>query len=282
MCPPASLPTTSLAPSEATPSAAARNPPAQLSGTAGCSIELVDSQLHYLSDAFRQRSLKAAVFNFLRSRSRQTLQDVHALRSVTLRIERGERVGLIGHNGAGKSTLLKAIAGIYPLSGGTRKVIGEVRALLELSLGFESEATGRENVAYRALLLGAHPAKIRELSPSIIEFSDLGEFIDYPVKTYSAGMMVRLAFAISTAIGGEILLLDEILGAGDITFMRKAKARIESLISDAHILLFATHDLSSVRSMCNRVLVMDHGHLIYDGPVEQGIDFYTNLSANGR
>ena len=126
-----------------------------------------------------------------------------------------------------------------------------------------------------ALLLGAHPSTIRELSPSIIEFSDLGEFIDYPVKTYSAGMMVRLAFAISTAIGGEILLLDEILGAGDITFMQKARARIENLISDAHILLLATHDLASIRVMCNRVLVMDHGRLVFDGPVEEGIALYT-------
>jgi lipopolysaccharide transport system ATP-binding protein len=274
---PASLDATALARAEGTSAMTDR-----ASGTGGCSIELVDSQLHYLSDAFRQRSLKAAVFNLLRSGSAHTLRDVHALRGVTLRIDRGERVGLIGHNGAGKSTLLKAIAGIYPLSGGTRKVIGEVRALLELSLGFESEATGRENVAYRALLLGAHPARIRELSPSIIEFSDLGEFIDYPVKTYSAGMMVRLAFAISTAIGGEILLLDEILGAGDITFMQKARARIENLISDAHILLLATHDLVSIRAMCNRVLVMDHGHLVHDGPVEEGIDFYTKLAASGR
>jgi lipopolysaccharide transport system ATP-binding protein len=242
---------------------------------ADCSIELVDAQLHYLSDAFRQRSLKAAAFNLLKGRSTAALRDVHALRGVTLRISRGERVGLIGHNGAGKSTLLKAIADIYPLSGGVRKVVGEVRALLELSLGFESEATGRENVAYRALLLGVHPATIRELAPSIIEFSDLGEFIDYPVKTYSAGMMVRLAFAISTAIGGEILLLDEILGAGDITFMKKAKDRIESLISDAKILLLATHNLASIQDLCNRVLVMDHGCLIYDGPVEVGIARYT-------
>jgi lipopolysaccharide transport system ATP-binding protein len=241
-----------------------------------CSIELTRAQLHYVSDAYRQMSLKATVFNSLRRRPGVALADVHALRDVTLRIDAGERVGLLGPNGAGKSTLLKAIAGIYPLSGGERRVVGEIRALLELSLGFESEATGRENIMYRGLLLGRRPREIRAMAPSIVEFADLGEFIDYPVKAYSAGMMVRLAFSISTAVGGEILLLDEILGAGDLAFMRKAKARIDSLVKDANILMLATHDLSALRSLCSRLLLFDHGRIVYDGNVEQGIALYAS------
>ena len=239
-----------------------------------CAIELVDAQLHYVSDAYRQMSLKASVFNALKGRRGAALANVHALRDVTLSIAAGERVGLLGPNGAGKSTLLKAIAGIYPLSGGNRIVAGEIRALLELSLGFESEATGRENIMYRGLLLGRHPREIRALAPSIIEFADLGEFIDYPVKAYSAGMMVRLAFSISTAVGGEILLLDEILGAGDLAFMRKAKVRIDSLVQGANILVLASHDLGALRSLCSRLLLFDHGHIVYDGNVDEGIALY--------
>lgn len=242
-----------------------------------CSIKLSNAQLHYASDAYRQRSLKATVFNALKRQPGAALANVHALRDVTLRVGPGERVGLLGPNGAGKSTLLKAIAGIYPLSGGERSVVGEIRALLELSLGFESEATGRENIMYRGLLLGRHPREMQAMAASIVEFADLGEFIDYPVKAYSAGMMVRLAFSISTAVGGDILLLDEILGAGDLAFMRKAKVRIDSLVRGANILVLATHDFSSLRSMCSRLLLFDHGRIVYDGNVEEGIALYTSV-----
>ena len=154
-----------------------------------------------------------------------------------------------------------------------------LRALLELSLGFESEATGRENIMYRGLLLGRHPREIRAIAPSIIEFADLGDFIDYPVKAYSAGMMVRLAFSISTAVGGEILLLDEILGAGDLAFMRKAKVRIDSLVKGANILVLATHDFAALRSLCSRLLLFEHGRNVYDGDVDKGIALYASANS---
>ena len=165
-----------------------------------------------------------------------------------------------------------------PLSGGERNVAGDVRALLELSLGFESEATGREHHVSRAVA-GPAPGEIREIAPSIIAFADLGDFIDYPVKAYSAGMLVRLAFSISTAVGGEILLLDEILGAGDLAFMRKAKQRIDSLVKGANILVLATHDFASLRALCSRLLLFEHGRIVYDGDVDKGIALYASANS---
>jgi lipopolysaccharide transport system ATP-binding protein len=150
--------------------------------------------------------------------------------------------------------------------------------LFNLSLGFEPYATGRDNILYRGLLLGMTPKAMRGLEAEIVEFADIGEFIDYPLMTYSAGMQVRLAFAISTAIGGDILLLDEVIGAGDADFMAKAKRRIMQLVEGAEILLLASHDHGALRSMCARGLVLDHGAIVYDGDISPAIDFYMSTS----
>ena len=177
-------------------------------------IALQNVDLHYASVAFRERSLKTMLGSLLNpKRERSAVVDIHALKQVTININAGERVGLLGHNGAGKSTFLKMVAGLYPISSGSRTVEGVVRSLFDLSLGFEPDATGRENILYRGLLLGLSPTFMRSIEQEIVDFADLGEFIDYPIKTYSAGMQVRLAFAVSTAVGGDILLLDEVVGA---------------------------------------------------------------------
>ena len=239
-------------------------------------IHLEGVNLHYASSAFRETSLKTALASLLAppGKRKPKVADIHALKDVTLDIGPGERVGLLGHNGAGKSTFLKMVAGLYPISSGHRRVDGVVRALFDLSLGFEPDATGRENILYRGLLLGLSPKFMRTIEDEVVAFADLGEFIDYPIKTYSAGMQVRLAFAISTAVGGDILLLDEVVGAGDADFMGKAKARIAELIERAEILILASHDTGTLRQLCRRGLVFDHGRIVFDGGIDEAIEAY--------
>lgn len=242
-------------------------------------IKLEGVNLHYSSVAYQERSLKSWLAKLARANSsKQTVTDVHALKNVNLEIHEGERVGLLGHNGAGKSTFLKTVAGLYPTSSGRLHVQGKVRSLFDLSLGFEPDATGRENILYRGLLLGLSPKYMRSIQDEIVEFADLGEFIDYPIKTYSAGMQVRLAFAISTSVGGNILLLDEVIGAGDANFMIKAKKRITALIEQAEILVLASHDFGTLKEICQRGLVFHKGQIVFDGPILEAVSKYKDVN----
>lgn len=240
---------------------------------------LQDVDLYYASAAYKERSLKSLLAHlFTQHAASAEIRDIHALKNINLEIRGGERVGLLGHNGAGKSTFLKAVAGLYPISNGILKVEGKVRSLFDLSLGFEPDATGRENILYRGLLLGLTPRFMREKEAEIVEFADLGQFIDYPIKTYSAGMQVRLAFAISTSVGGDLLLLDEVIGAGDANFMTKAKQRIAQLIEQAQILVLASHDFNALKSLCQRGVVLHLGEIIYDGLINQAVDQYKKVN----
>lgn len=244
------------------------------------SIKLESVHLHYSSVAFKERSLLTLLGSVWRRRqTTHKIQDIHALKNINVSIRSGERVGLLGHNGAGKSTFLKTVAGLYPISSGSCNVHGDIRSLFDLSMGFEPDATGRENILYRGLLLGQTPTFMRDKADEIVAFADIGEFIDYPIRTYSAGMQVRLAFAISTLVGGDILLLDEVIGAGDANFMAKAKIRITKLIEQAEILVLASHDLGSLNDICDRGLVFHHGEIIFDGPIKESINAYKQ--ANG-
>lgn len=242
-------------------------------------ISLQSVNLHYDSVAFKERSLKSLLAGvFHRNSQKVEIQHVHALKNISLEIKGGDRVGLLGHNGAGKSTFLKTIGGLYPVSSGIVQVQGEVRSLFDLSMGFEPDATGRENILYRGLLLGLTPRFMRIKESEIVEFAGLGKFIDYPIKTYSAGMQVRLAFAISTAVGGDILLLDEVIGAGDANFMEKAKQRIANLIEQAEILVLASHDFSALKNLCTRGLVFHHGEIFFDGPIADAVLSYKKIN----
>jgi lipopolysaccharide transport system ATP-binding protein len=238
-------------------------------------IRIRNATLSFPSSAYNALTLKEEVFKILNLGQRtRLLYDVIALRGVDLDIREGEKVGIIGRNGAGKSTLLKAMAGIYPLQSGTIDTFGRIRSLFELSVGFEPDATGRENITYRGLLLGETPKGVKEKEDAIIEFAGLGDFIDYPLKTYSAGMMVRLAFAISTSIAGDILLLDEILSAGDAAFQGKARSRMLELIDQAKIIVLVSHDMTAIQTMCNRAIYLRDGRVVADGKVDEVVQIY--------
>jgi ABC-type polysaccharide/polyol phosphate transport system ATPase subunit len=202
-------------------------------------------------------------------------QTVEALRGVSLRMREGERLGIIGHNGAGKSTLLRVLAGIYRPTSGVCDVQGSIGSLFDLALGFEPDATGWENIRYRGYLQKETPASIRQKAQEIAEFSELGPKLGMPIKYYSSGMLVRLAFSISTCIEPEILLVDEVLAAGDLAFRNKARDRIRQLMKRARLMVMVSHDLGSLGQMCDRAIWLAKGQIRQDGPPEEVIAAYT-------
>ena len=203
------------------------------------------------------------------------MMEVCALRDLDLQVRPGERLGIIGHNGAGKSTLLKLLAGIYEPSRGKRIVEGRISSLFDLMLGFEPEATGWENIRYRGYLQGETPRSIGRKMNAIADFTELGRFLDVPVRYYSAGMLVRLAFAIATAIEPEILLVDEVLTVGDMSFQDRARQRMGEMMAQAELIVVVSHDLNKLPCICNRGIWIDGGHLRLDGPIQKVIQAYT-------
>lgn len=197
-----------------------------------------------------------------------------ALSYISLKFAPGDKVAIIGKNGAGKTTLLRTINGVYVPFSGSINVNGKIRSLLELSFGMDQEATGSENLILRAELLGVNRQYIKKNLDKIIEFTELGDAIDRQIKTYSSGMLLKLAFAISTIGNPEILLMDEWMSVGDVSFQRKAESKLLNIVNNASIFIIATHDLDLVSSLCNRVIYMSEGYVVYDGGVEQGIDKY--------
>jgi ABC-type polysaccharide/polyol phosphate transport system ATPase subunit len=204
------------------------------------------------------------------------IMEVRALQDVSLRIGEGERVGIIGHNGAGKSTMLKLLAGIYPPTQGKRTVEGHISSLFDIALGFELDASGWENITYRGYLQGETPTTIKEKIQGIADFSELGDFLNMPVRYYSAGMLVRLAFSIGTAIDPEVLLVDEVLSVGDMAFQAKARGRMREMMDKARLIVMVSHDLGSLAQFCTRGVWMDHGCLRMDGPIDDVIAAYTS------
>ena len=205
-------------------------------------------------------------------------KEVHAIDNVSIKIKKGESVALFGRNGAGKSTLLKMITQVtYPTSG-TITVNGRVSALLELTAGFDSEFTGIENIEFRGHLLGLKEEEIKALIPKVEEFAELGEYMYQPVRTYSSGMKARLGFAINVNIHPEILIVDEALSVGDVSFRKKCLEKVRELLAqDGITFLFVTHSTSVAGEFCKRGIVMKKGKLKFDGDIEDATDYYTKL-----
>jgi lipopolysaccharide transport system ATP-binding protein len=199
---------------------------------------------------------------------------VRALSNITARFEVGDRVGLVGHNGSGKSTLLRVLGGIYKPTAGTVERSGVVGSLLDISLGMSMDATGRENIYLRGALQGLTRRQVDALIPGIIDFSELGDFIELPMRTYSSGMLLRLAFSVSTVLSPDILLMDEWLAVGDEAFQLKAEQRLHEVVSKSSILVIASHSANLIRSQCNRVLFLQHGKLVADGSPEDVLPQY--------
>ncbi|WP_213297272.1 ABC transporter ATP-binding protein [Paraburkholderia sacchari] len=246
-------------------------------------IELKGATLDLPIYDVQGRSLKKQV---LRMGRRNTIAEgndgvivVRALDNVDLRFDAGDRIGLIGHNGAGKSTLLRMMAGIYSPTHGEVRSEGKIVPLLDISLGMDENSTGMQNIRLRGLLLGMSDAEIRAKQQSIADFCELGDYLDLPLRTYSSGMRVRLAFAVSTAVDAEILLLDEVMGVGDASFMHKAQDRLADLHSRAEIVVLAMHANAEIRKVCNKALWMDRGHVRAFGPVEEVVSAYEAATA---
>ncbi len=206
-------------------------------------------------------------------------QIVHALRDVTLRLDAGSRLALIGPNGSGKSTLLKVLYGIYPPTSGSLNVSGSKDALFNIQLGFRREATGRRNIELRGLINGWTRAEVRERTDEIVAFSELGDFIDLPIKLYSQGMAARLAFAIATSGRPDILLMDEWIGAGDASFQKKAKTRLAAMLNDAGIIVLASHNQAILKATCTHGLVLQRGKTAFLGRLEEALAFHDESRA---
>jgi ABC-type polysaccharide/polyol phosphate transport system ATPase subunit len=207
---------------------------------------------------------------------------VRALNEITFTLEHSDRLALIGHNGAGKTTLLRVIAGIYtPMRGRVRRV-GKVAPLFDTGFGMDPEATGYENIRLRGLYLGLSKKEIDDRIDEIADFAELGSFLGMPLRTYSAGMQTRLAFAVSTSMDPEILLLDEQIGAGDAAFMAKASRRLEDLVARSGILVLASHSDDAVRRFCTKGLLLEQGSVKFAGSAEEALEAYRTLGAPRR
>jgi len=223
------------------------------------------------------RSLKRALIGTVSGRVAADTKRrvvVQALRDISFKLRKGDRLGLIGGNGAGKTTLLRTLAGIYEPQAGRVHVEGSLNALLDPNLGMNVDLTGRENIMLRGLYNGLSVAAIRRLEEDVAGFAGLDEFLDLPVRTYSSGMMVRLGFAMATAIRPQVLLMDEWFLAGDAVFMERARVRLEDMVRGADILVLSTHVTSVVQSWCTRAIWLDQGRVRLDGPPETVVAAY--------
>jgi ABC-type polysaccharide/polyol phosphate transport system ATPase subunit len=231
----------------------------------------------YGSQKMLRQELAARVGGLMRREGRHHRLTIHALENVSIAIRHGDRIGLLGLNGAGKSTLLRVLAGVYEPAVGRVVIDGRVSPLFNTSPGLDMDDTGYENIITCGLFLGMTREEIAQKTPGIAEFTELGNYLSLPCRTYSMGMLSRLGFAIATSLDPEILLLDEGIGAGDVRFAERAAKRVDALIERANILVLASHSDSLIRSMCNKALLLHNGRVVAAGGVEDVIGAYRTL-----
>lgn len=237
------------------------------------SIELFGVTLDYAVYSVRAQSIRSSVMNLAVGgrfmKDNRDITVIRALSNIAFKIEEGDRLGLIGHNGSGKTSLLKVLAGIYEPSEGVVDIKGRVTSMINLGAGMDPEASGLQNIYNMGLMRMVRKSVIKERVPAIVAFSELGAFIDMPVKTYSAGMIARLVFGVATELPADILVLDEWLGAGDSSFSAKAAKRMQDFVAQAKMLVLASHSEPLIRDVCNKVCVLDGGRMQYFGPTEE-------------
>jgi ABC-type polysaccharide/polyol phosphate transport system ATPase subunit len=231
----------------------------------------------------RAGELKVRFLGLFHRNKRETIEEFWALRGISAGIGQGEAVGVVGRNGSGKSTFLKLVAGLYRPTSGQLLVASNARigTMIELGVGFHGELSGRENVFLNASIHGLGRAETEALYPAIVEYSGLGHFMDVPLKNYSSGMHMRIGFAIAANLNPDILLLDEIFAVGDADFQQQCLRTVTEFRKRGKTILFVSHSPEAVRAICHRVLVLEHGCLVYDGPVDEGLDYYARLGPVG-
>ena len=225
--------------------------------------------------------LKTSIIDWITHRNQgDRYFEFYALKHINLSIKDGERVGVIGLNGAGKSTLFKTLSGIYPPSDGEVSITGRLVSLLELGTGFDFESSGRENIYLNGAIFGYSPDHMKSLEKEIIDFSELDQYIDTPIKYYSSGMISRLAFSIASTITPEILLLDEVFAVGDAHFVSKATKRIHELLETSRIFMIISHQMNHIHEYCDRAILFHKGEIIGDGKPKEIIEYYTSNIVN--
>ena len=243
-------------------------------------IDAVDLGVRYNLRFTKKTTVRQSFAQLLRRREGPT--HFWALKDVSFRVDQGESLAVIGPNGAGKSTLLQVLAGIIRPSQGSVDVRGHVSGLLTLGAGFDKELSGRDNILLGGAFLGLDDAVTRKLMPSIIEYAELGEFIDAPLKTYSSGMRARLGFAIATSIDPDILLLDEVLATGDAAFRTKSKARVIEIVKAAKAVVLVTHDMNWVTEYCNRAMLIELGRIVMEGEPAEVVEVHQQHQEEAR
>jgi ABC-type polysaccharide/polyol phosphate transport system ATPase subunit len=244
-------------------------------------VRVTDLGIRYDLRLTKRTTLKGSIAGLVR-RKANVDTDFWAIRHLTFSLEHGESLAVIGPNGAGKSTLLLALAGILEPSEGEVLTTGRVSSLLTLGAGFDAELTGRDNIDLAGAFMEIDKKVMAELSPGIVEFADIGQFIDAPVRTYSSGMRARLGFSIATAVTPDVLLLDEVLGTGDQTFRARSQARVRELVEKARAIVLVTHDLTFVSEFCNRAILVEKGRIIQEGAPVEIVDLYRERVAHQK